>query len=723
MNTINATRSMIENDEIDLLALLKELTLHKWLILILILCSLTVAFLYTRQQIPHYQSDVLLQMDSGKSSMSKSGLFEQLAMGSVSTNSAAIETALIQSRFILEPVIDELHLDISLQLKRSIWNKFFYPKNKSTYKVEVFNVSDTQLNKKFTLKRISLTRIQLLNKHNKIMLEGELGQLLKDPKHLIELKINKLNAPIGTAFVLIKHSKAKVVKVLLKQLKIDEAGDKRFASNTGILNIRLTGTNPKQIVDTLNTIASIAKIQDAKRKAEEASQTLNFLTQQLPTTKKQLEDAESELNLYRAKSGKIDIKLQTQALINRFAELDKELGKLRIEKINMQQQYTAAHPMLIATNTQIKSLEVQRKELEQTLKVLPSSDQIAVNLLRDVKVKKTLYLVLLRKIQELQVIQAGTISNLHILAFAKMPDAPLPTKNIFIYTTSTLLGLFLGIFIILGRQFISSKIYDPNWSEKEFDLPNLAIISYCKEQKHNLAQFDSTIQVPLLAHIDPKNLAIESLRSLRTSLQVSLVGANNNIISILGITPGVGKSFISANLAYLIASMGKKTLLIDADMRRGTIHKYMGVAASPGLSEVLNETVALDKALTSTLHENLTCLPRGNHPTDPSELLIGQRFKTLTQTITEQFDVVIIDTAPILLVTDAVIVSGLTGINYLVLGAGEHQPNEFEIALKRLQSAGVNLHGSIFNYTKQQAKKRMQHQYGNSYASYYAVES
>ena len=470
----------------------------------------------------------------------------------------------------------------------------------------------------------------------------------------------------------------------------------------------------------MNNIAFIAKEKDANKKAQEASQTLSFLEQQLPITKGQLEQAEYNLNQYRAKSGKIDIKLQTQALLAQFSDLEKELGKLRIEKINMQQQYTSKHPILIAVNTQIKSLEAQRHELERSLKTLPASDQVAVNWFRDVKVKKTLYMILLNKIQELQVVKAGTISSLRILALAKMPDRPLPSRKPVTYAASILLGLMLSFMIILFRRMLSSKIDDPHWSERQFNLPNLAIIPFCKEQKNLL--LNSAEVIPLLAMSNPKNLSIESLRSLRTSFQVSLAGATNNVVSILGISPEVGKSFISANMAYLLASAGKKVLIIDADLRRGTMHKYMGIPSSPGVAEVLNGTVTIDAAVSVTMNGNLCCLPRGAYPEDPSELLTSSQFKSLMQTLSAQYDVVIIDTAPVLLVTDAVIVGGLSGTNYLVFGAGIHEASEIEMAIKRLLGAGVHLHGSIFNYNRPQVKKLMGSKYYNynyNYSYYY----
>ena len=235
-------------------------------------------------------------------------------------------------------------------------------------------------------------------------------------------------------------------------------------------------------------------------------------------------------------------------------------------------------------------------------------------------------------------------------------------------------------------------------------------------------------ELPLLAQANPRNISIESLRSLRTSLQVSLMGANNNIVSILGVSPGVGKSFVSANLAYLLAAGGKRVLLIDGDLRKGTLHKYMNVPAMPGLAEVIKKTATVDNALIQSVYNNLDFIPRGAYPTDPSELLMSDYFKSLMATFTTQYDVIVIDTAPVLLVTDAVLIGGVSGTNYLVMGAGAHQPAQIEMVLKRLADSGVQVHGSIYNFHRTETVTRSYGQYGkygkySYYNSYYEDES
>ena len=703
-----------EDDEIDLSAILNQFLEHKWLILLVTCVMLSLGVFYASRQVPQFQSDVLLQIEVNQPGLGQGAgaMAQQFMFRSPTGDATSTQIALIQSRFILEPVIKMLGLDITASPKRTLWSRLT-SFTKKTAHIKLFEVPRALINQPFELVLDKPRHVRVLNPEGKLVLQGPLDSLLTSADKSVRLRVDDVNAPMGTTFKLVKHSDLAMVKSLSKRLKIEESGAKT-RQNTGILELSLSGDNPAQIIDILNTIVKIAQAKDSQKKSQEAAQTLTFLYHQLPITKGQLEKAESALNQYRARSGKIDIKLQTQFLLNQLSELDKKLNELRISKIDMLQRYTNEHPMLLALDTQTKALDEQRKQMEARLKTLPASDQIAVNLMREVGVKKTLYLLLLSKIQELEVVKAGTVSSVHILSVAKLPDAPLPGKRAMIYMGSILLGLILSTMIIVGRKLLSPRVDDPHWGEKHFNLANLAIIPYCKEQTDNTLKFKqhNLKDLPLLAHSNPRNLSIESLRSLRTSLQVTLTCASNNIISILGVSPGVGKSFVSANLAYLLAAGGKRVLLIDGDLRRGTLHKYMNASPGPGLADVLNQSSTIENALIQTVHKNLSFLPRGPYPTDPSELLMGDRFKTLMHDLASQYDVVVIDTAPVLLVTDAVLIGSISATNYLVMGAGAHPPAEVEMVLKRLGGSGVQVHGTIFNFYRAETISRTYGQYG-----------
>ena len=709
--------SNANTDEIDLAALAHQLWGHKWLLLLTTVIGLTLGVFYAKRQPVQYQTTALLQIDAKQGGAGQAGgVAQQLLGGASAGDSAATQMALIQSPFVLEPVIESLGLNISILQKPTLLMERLFPwAHKKELKVSKFEVPESAVNHTFKLEVDKPGHVSLYGEDGDVILSGAMGKVLTSKDLQFRLQTKRASLPEGTQFTLSKRSNTSAIKSLSSALKVDEMSSKgRMGQGTGVLELSLKGGKKEEVLRTLNSIAETARIKDGQKKSEEASQTLEFLHQQLPVTKQLLETAESALNKYRAKSGKIDIKLQTQFLLDQLAGLDKQLGELRIKAIEMKQQFKKTHPAWIAQEAQVQALKFERAQLEETLKKLPASDQIAVNLMRDVEVKQSLYMLLLNKIQELEVVKAGTISGVRVLSHAALPDRPLPSKAKAMVLGGMMLGLMLGVMIIFVRKLLSPRVDDPHWSERQFNLPNVAIVPFCKEQAQNTLSYEAheSKSMVLLAQHQPKNLAIEALRSLRTSLQVSLACASNNIIGILGVAPNVGKTFVSTNLAHLLAAAGKRVLLIDTDLRKGALHKTFDFSASPGLTDILGKKTPLEQALRSTSNQNLTVLPRGAYPKDPAELLTSERFKGLVKAFSQQYDVVLFDTAPVLLVTDAVIVGAFCATNYLVVGAGAHSPSEIEMTLKRLENAGVHVTGSIFNFHKSEMK-------GGYYGKYY----
>lgn len=713
MNTTPAPYSP-QDDEVDLASILHELWGYKWLLVMTMTIGLFLGVFYAMRQPAQFQSNVLLQVDSSRANTKSTGFAEQLLLTGGSGDSAATQIALIQSRFILEPVVEKLGLNIqSVQQPTSLKERLFPWLKRANVEIKYFNIPQNLLNHVFSLQVDKAGEVALYD-NNKRIVSGPTGVMLSGASGKIHLQVDAENdLPIGTRFSIVKRGENQMAKSLSSRLKVEEVGAKGMLG-TGVLELSLKSTNKVELVRTLDAIAETARVNDAEKKSQEASQTLVFLERQLPIIKKLLEESEEALNAYRAQSGKIDIKIQTEFLLKQLADIENRLNMLQVEAIEMRQKFKKTHPAWIAHEMQIDALKVQRESLEKELKKLPASDQVAVNLMRDVEVKQSLYMLLLNKIQELQVVKAGMVSGVRILAHANMPNKPIPSKGRLIAAGGAMFGLILGMFFILGRKLLYSQVDDPHWSEKHLNLPNVAIVPFCAEQKQEGALISKN-SLPLLAYSQPKNLAIEALRSLRTSLQVTLACADNNLISILGVAPGVGKSFVSSNLGYLLAAAGKRVLLIDSDLRKGTLHQYFGLNASPGLSDFLNGDLPLDDVLKPSIHDALTVIPRGHYPQAPSELLSSEKFKQLILNMPAKFDVVLFDTAPILLVTDAVLVGGLCATNFLVVGAGAHQPSDIELAVKRLKGANVPVSGTIFNSHKEQSRNY----YGKYYAYYH----
>jgi tyrosine-protein kinase Etk/Wzc len=217
----------------------------------------------------------------------------------------------------------------------------------------------------------------------------------------------------------------------------------------------------------------------------------------------------------------------------------------------------------------------------------------------------------------------------------------------------------------------------------------------------------------VLADAKPKDVCIESLRSLRTSMQFTMMDARNRIVMLTGPMPGVGKSFLTVNLAVLLAHSGKRVLMVDGDMRRGALERYVGGAQDNGLSELLSGQISLEEAIRATSVDGLSFISCGRRPPNPSELLMSPRLPQYLEGLAKRYDVVLIDTPPVLAVTDASIIGGYAGSTFFVIRSGVHSEGEIADSLKRLKAAGVHVQGGIFNAMPQRARGG----YDRSYAA------
>jgi tyrosine-protein kinase Etk/Wzc len=207
-------------------------------------------------------------------------------------------------------------------------------------------------------------------------------------------------------------------------------------------------------------------------------------------------------------------------------------------------------------------------------------------------------------------------------------------------------------------------------------------------------------------------MASEAFRSLRTMLQFHFESAHNNLITIMGATPSVGKSFTSVNLAHVLSEAGKRILLIDVDMRKGAINQHVGTKKMPGFSELLMQKKTV-KEVTHKVFNNLDFIACGEYPSHPSELLITEYCDNLINQLMQEYDYVIIDTPPILAVTDSIVIARRAATNLLVVGGGSNVMEELELSAKRAKKNGVKIHGIVFN---QVTPAKNQYNYNYYYA-------
>jgi tyrosine-protein kinase Etk/Wzc len=715
----------VENilSDLDVKLIFFKLFENKWIIIAVTAIALALGLLYTFNKVPKYVSTALIQVDSQLGSANN---MQQLLgnMGiSLSplerASPAEIEIALIKSRFILQSVVDKLNLNIAVaphyfpvigrgwarHAHANIIAKPLFGLSKFAWGGEEVHIELMELNSAFYDKNFRLRAdgkdLYSLFSGDTLLLQGKIGHTVQTAEGIlprIRIRISELKANAGTEFTIAKRNPDDVVLELSQGLSLVDLGDK-IKAKTGVLQLTYQGNNPQILPVILNTIIDFAIQRNIEKKSAEASKTLDFLNIQLPEVKRNLDEVETALNEYRARSGTIDIAQEAKIILTQLSTVEQSIADLKLKRVELLQELTPEHPFIIALAQKQIQLQSEADMLEKKIRTLPHSDQRAISLERTVKVKNQLYLLLLNSIQQLQVLKAGTLSDIRVLSEATTPIVPEPKHKSFTMLMSLILGLFFSTAFIFVKEFFHNTITNHELVEERLGIATFCILPYCRKQKELEARIrrrTNPTEYSVLVQQAPKNMTSEAFRSLRTMLQFHFESAENNIICVLGATSGIGKSFTSVNLAHVLSEAGKRILLIDADMRKGRMNQQVGCSKSPGFAELLSGTQSAAK-VTNHLRENFDFIPCGEYPSHPSELLISEYSNQLITQLSQNYDYVIIDTPPILAVTDGIIIGRRATTNLLVIGGGSNLMEELEVSAKRAKKNGVQIHGLVFN--------------------------
>jgi len=408
---------------------------------------------------------------------------------------------------------------------------------------------------------------------------------------------------------------------------------------------------------------------------------------------------------------------ESELYLTQSITLETQKAELEQRVAEASAKYTGEHPMMQQMNAQLSAINQKIAELNGTLKRLPELQRQYLQFFREVEVKQQLYTGLLNSYQQLRIAKAGEIGNVRIVDTAVEPIEPIKPKKLQILILAIFLGGFLGTLLALLRNMTRSGIKDAAQIENELDLPVYATVPRSVIQESRIKLLKKKKNIPILAVKDSSDIAIESLRSMRTAIHFALMNANNNVIAISGPAPEIGKSFITTNLATILAQGGKRVLVIDGDMRRGYLHKYFNAEVQPGLAELLNHQNSYADVVQNSTVENLFFVTRGKSPVNPSELLSTDQFKAFLDQASASFDHILIDTPPVLAVTDGIIIAQYAGVNLLVARHGKTQIKELEITVNRFEQANVKVNGVILN----DVQKGAAGSYGYNYAYAYTA--
>ncbi|EGQ7970262.1 polysaccharide biosynthesis tyrosine autokinase [Vibrio cholerae] len=701
------------SDEIDLGKLFGLLLDGKWIILVTTMVFAVFGVAFAILSTPIYKADALIQIEAKKGGGISSLVGGDMGELFSSDSTATTEIEIIKSRMILGDTVEKFNLT-------TLVTPDYFPVigkgiarlsgRVNQLQVSRFELPDfaTTLEHQIVVQDAEQGTYQLVRGDGKVILQGVAGELAEQDDY--RLFVTGMEAESGFAFNIAKINELDAINELKQNLSIAEKG-----KQTGIVELSLTGENPAQIRTLLDNISQNYFLQNVKRNSAEAEKSLSFLQSHLPDIKTDLNSAEDVLNRYRQDNESIDLSLEAKATLDVMVKLEAQLNELTFKESEISQRFTTDHPAYKSLLDKRQVLLKERERINQQVQKLPKTQREILRMTRDVEVNQQIYVQLLNKVQELNVIKAGTVGNVRILDNAQAYAKPVQPKKPLIAVLATLLGAMASVGFVLVKSALHRGVENPD------DIEALGLSVYASVPKSEMQQdFDKLMkrrkkdELTLLAEYNPADLSIEALRGLRTSLHFAMMEAKNNILMISGPAPNIGKSFVSTNFAAVAAKTGQKVLLIDADMRKGYLQKPFGLQWENGLSDYLAGKLTLESCIKTSPVENLAIITRGQVPPNPSELLMHKRMEELLQWASEHYDLVIVDTPPVLAVTDPSIVGAHAGTTLMVARFGQNTAKEIDVARHRFEQSGIEVKGVIFNAVEKKASST----YGYGYYNY-----
>ncbi|EMD1843444.1 polysaccharide biosynthesis tyrosine autokinase [Raoultella planticola] len=701
-----------DTDEIDLARLIGELIDHRKIIISVTSLFTLIALIYVLFATPIYQADALVQVEQKQGNAILSNLSQMLPD---SQPSSAPEITLLQSRMILGKTVNDLNLQARVSqdyfpVLGKGWARLF-GKKPGEISIARLYLSDGK-SEIPQLKLVVQDNGNYTVFYNDKKFEGRTGELLES--NGISLKVDNINAPIGTEFTVSYVSKLKAITDLQNALSVVDQG-----KDTGMLTLSLTGDNPDLIEKIVNSISNNYLAQNIARQAAQDAKSLDFLNQQLPKVRSDLDIAEDKLNQYRRQKDSVDLSLEAKSVLEQIVNVDNQLNELTFRESEISQLYTREHPTYKALMEKRKILQDEKSKLNQRVSAMPKTQQEILRLSRDVNSGQAVYMQLLNRQQELSIAKSSAIGNVRIIDNAVTQTKPVKPRKIILLLVGIIFGGMVSVGLVLLRVFLRQGIESPEQLE-EIGINVYASVPVSENFAKKAMRLQGRRkkyqdeQQGFLAFENPADLAIEAIRGLRTSLHFAMMEARNNVLMISGASPNAGKTFVSTNLAAVIAQTGKRVLLIDTDMRKGYTHKLFNVPNEDGLSDLLSGKIDVTRTIKTVLPIGFDFISRGMVPPNPAELLMHRRFEELIDWANQNYDIVILDTPPILAVTDPAIIGHYVGTTLLVARFEQNTVKEIEVSFKRFEQSGVIVKGCILNGVVKKASSY----YGYGYSHY-----
>ncbi|MBB3836423.1 capsular exopolysaccharide synthesis family protein [Runella defluvii] len=690
------------------LIIFKYLRYWYWFILSLFF-SLAVSYFYLQYTTPIYRvSASLLIKDEKKGMTSGNQILKDLE---ISGGSKIVENEIeiLKSRNLIENVINELNLTVGYYEEGRFRDSELFKKSPIT-----LNYTQLQNNAYQTplyIQTIDNQHYRLLNQDKNNLGTYLYTQPVNSGYGRFRVFISKKEIIPNQIIKIFFYDKENLIESLTQQLQVNLLNTK-----STVLEVGLETNDPdkgKIILAKLLDAYSYSSLQDKNR---EASNTMRFIEERLKLITGELVNVEKDVETYKSSQGITDLSTEANLFLEKVKDNDtklnevdiqlkvldgverylqsgqgqiapatlmvtdpiltsfiEKLGELELQKEKVSRSVQPGNPFLETLNTQIsntkqairESVNNQKKGLsitksglqslntrfETTIRAIPRKEREFVSIQRQQNIKENLYLILLQKREETALSYASTVTDSRIIDLPHSTSSPIKPRKRTIYLISFLIGFIFPILVLHLKEMLNDKVQTKKEIEQETSVSIFGEIALKPKE----------VKSPLL-DTKSRSFITEQFRILRTNLQYINSNSNNDLGRVILFTSsnsGEGKSFVTLNLAASIAALGKKVVVLELDLRKPKLSDYLSLPRDHGITNYLIGNTTPDSILQKTGVDNLSLIATGPLPPNPSELLSNGRIKSLLELYRQQFDYILIDTPPVGLVTDAVILSPL----------------------------------------------------------------